>query len=67
MASSYVSVTEELFFNNQSRRSRQHQSSNEIWQLSIQRYVFYNFLVINALRMCFKMFYLQMMSARATS
>ena len=40
MASSYVYVTEELFFNKRSRRARQHQKSNEIWQLSIQRYVF---------------------------
>ena len=27
-------------FNKRSRRARQHQKSNEIWQLSIQRYVF---------------------------
>ena len=42
MASSFVYVTEELFFffNKQSRRARQHQNSNGIWHLCIQRYVF---------------------------
>ena len=40
MVSSYVYVTEELFFNKRSSRARQHQKSNEIWQLSAQRYVF---------------------------
>ena len=29
------------FFNKQSRRATQHQKSNEIWQLNIQRYVFH--------------------------
>ena len=46
MASSYVYVTEEeLFFNKRSRRARQHQKSNEIWQSSIRRYVFLLFLI----------------------
>ena len=41
MASSFAYITEkELLFNKRSRCARQHQKSNEIWQLSIQRYVF---------------------------
>ena len=40
MASSYVYVTEDYFFNKRSRRARQHQKGNEIWQLSIQRCAF---------------------------
>ena len=39
MAPSFVSVKEELLFNKRSRRTRQYQKSNEIWQLSIQSYV----------------------------
>ena len=41
MVSSYVYVTEkEILLNKRSRRARQHEKNNEIWQLSIQRYVF---------------------------
>ena len=41
MASSFVYVTEEeLFLNKWSRLARQYQKGNEIWQLSIQRYLF---------------------------
>ena len=50
------------FFSTQrSRCVRQHQKSNEILELSIKRYVFFYFLAINVIRMCFKMFCLQMM------
>ena len=40
MASSYVYVTEEPFFNKRSRCLRHLQKTKEIWQLSFQRYVF---------------------------
>ena len=43
IASSYVYVMGELLFNKRSPRARQHQTNHKIWQLSIQRYVFFLF------------------------
>ena len=52
------------FLNKQRRRVKQLKKSNEIWQLSIQRYAFLLFLSNNCTQEVFKMFCLQMMSGR---
>ena len=64
MASSFVYVTEEPFFNKQSRYTRQCQTNNEIWQLSIQRYIFLLLFSDKFTQDVFIMFFLQMMSGR---
>ena len=66
MASSYVYVTEEeLFFNKRSRRARHYQKKQRNFSIKYSKIcISFIFLAINALRMCFKMFRLQMMSGR---
>ena len=53
-----------FFFNKRSSSARQHQKSNEIWQLSAQRYVFPLFFGDKCTQDLFKMFCLQMMNGR---
>ena len=63
MASGFVYVKkEQLFFNKRYRRARQHQNSNKIWQLSIQRHVFLLLFSDKCTQDVFKIFCLQMMS-----
>ena len=65
MASSFVYVTEEeLFFNKQSHRFRHYHKSNEIWPLSIQRYVFLLLFSDKCTQYERKMFCLQGISGR---
>ena len=65
MASSLVYVTEDkLLFNKRSRRARQYHKSEEIYQLSIRRYVFHFLFSDQCPQDELKMFYLRMTSGR---
>ena len=52
------------FFDKRSRRVKQLKNSNEIWQLSIQRYLFLLLFSDKCAQDIFKMVCLQMMSGR---
>ena len=64
MASSYVYVTEELFSINEVAVADNTKKATKFGINVFKDIYFFYFLVINALRMCFKMFCLQMMSGR---